>query len=178
MTTSLYGFAGNDFLIGSAGNDTYSGGDGADKVSFKNSPNGINADLLAGFATGEGDDSLAGDIEIVVGSQHKDNITGGGGVVATNFNFIGNNGKDTLTGSGSNDTMKGGGGKDVLRGVNGDDTLTGGNGNDRIFGGTGTDIGNGGNGKDTCKGVEIRNSCGKAGNPRVAAGVSAKLGRL
>ena len=177
---TLNGFAGNDFLIGSAGNDNYIGGDGADKVSFKNSPNGITADLLAGFATGEGDDSLSsGDIEIVVGSQFKDSITGGGGSVATNFNFVGNNGKDTLTGSGSNDTMKGGGGKDILRGVGGDDTLTGGNGNDRIFGGAGTDIGNGGNGKDTCKGVEIRNSCGKAGNPRVAAaGVAAKLGRL
>ena len=173
---TLNGFAGNDFLIGSAGNDNYIGGDGADKVSFKNSPNGITADLLAGFATGEGDDSLSsGDIEIVVGSQFKDSITGGGGSVATNFNFVGNNGKDTLTGSGSNDTMKGGGGKDILRGVGGDDTLTGGNGNDRIFGGAGTDIGNGGNGKDTCKGVEIRNSCGKAGNPRVAAADYAKV---
>jgi len=162
---TLSGMAGNDFLIGGAGNDNYTGGDGADKVSFKNSPHGVEADLLSGFATGEGDDSFGDAPEIVVGSQFNDNFTGGGGTVAANFRFIGNNGKDILTGSGSNDTMKGGGGKDTLRGVGGDDTLTGGNGNDQIFGGGGTDIGNGGNGKDTCKGVEIRNSCGKAGGP-------------
>jgi hypothetical protein len=48
----LNGAAGNDFLIGSAGNDTYNGGLGADKVSFKNSPAGVDADMLLGFATG------------------------------------------------------------------------------------------------------------------------------
>jgi len=166
---SLFGAAGNDLLLGLAGNDTFSGGSGADKVSFRFSPNGIEADLLSGFATGEGDDAFAGpgiDVEIIVGSDFNDNITGGGGVVATNFRFNGRAGNDVLTGSGSNDTLKGGGGKDVLRGVNGDDTLKGARGNDRLFGGSGVDVGRGGPGADVCVGVEIKSSCGRPGNPR------------
>ncbi|MFN8232104.1 MAG: calcium-binding protein [Actinomycetota bacterium] len=177
----LFGQAGNDFLIGSAGNDLYSGGLGADKVSFKNSPNGIEADMLLGFANGEGSDSLAFDVEILVGSQFKDTFTGGGGTVTTNFRFIGNGGNDTLTGSGSNDTLKGGGGKDVLRGVGGDDTLLGAAGNDRIFGGAGTDIGKGGKGKDQCSGIEIKSSCGTKAHPAKGMphrAVAAKLARL
>jgi RTX calcium-binding nonapeptide repeat (4 copies) len=172
----LFGDDGNDFLIGGAGNDEYEGGDGADKVSFKNSPAGVEADLLAGFATGEGDDSFTDAPEIVVGSGFNDSITGGGGTVASNFRFIGGNGKDLLTGSGSNDTLKGGGGRDTIRGVGGDDTLIGAAGNDRLFGGAGVDVGRGGAGQDTCAGVEIRSSCGKKGNP--ARGVAAKLARL
>jgi Ca2+-binding RTX toxin-like protein len=177
----LHGGAGNDFLIGSAGNDTYDGGDGADKVSFKNSPAGVDADMLLGFATGEGDDTLMANNEILVGSQFNDSFTGGGGNVATNFRFIGNAGNDTFTGSGSNDTLKGGGGKDTLRGVGGDDTLLGAAGNDRLFGGGGTDIGKGGDGKDTCQSIEIKSSCGKKGHPAKGAPhrvVAAKLARL
>jgi Ca2+-binding RTX toxin-like protein len=177
----LSGFAGNDFLIGSEGNDTYNGGTGADKVSFKNAAAGVEADMLLGFANGEGSDTLAGGIEILVGSGFNDSFVGGGGVTATNFRFIGNAGNDTLTGSGSNDTLKGGGGKDILRGVGGDDTLLGAAGNDRIFGGAGTDIGKGGDGKDVCKGIEIKSSCGTQGHPAKGAPhrvVAAKLARL
>jgi Ca2+-binding RTX toxin-like protein len=176
---TLSGLAGNDTLIGGAGNDNYTGGSGADRVSFKNSPAGIDADLLSGFATGEGDDALNDTIEIVIGSAFRDTITGGGGVVATNFRIIGGKGADTLTGSGSNDTLKGGGGNDVLRGVGGDDTLLGAAGNDRLYGGPGVDVGRGGDGKDTCVGVEIRNSCGKKGHPKSpGAAAVAKLTRL
>jgi Ca2+-binding RTX toxin-like protein len=173
----LDGEAGNDRLVGGLGNDEYFGGSGADTVSFKNSPAGIDADLLAGFATGEGDDAFDDTIEIVVGSAFRDTITGGGGVVATNFRFIGGKGADTLTGSGSNDNLKGGAGNDVLRGVGGDDTLVGAAGNDRLYGGAGVDVGRGGPGKDTCVGVEIRNSCGKKGHPKSRT-VAAKLARL
>jgi Ca2+-binding RTX toxin-like protein len=177
----LNGAAGNDFLIGSAGNDTYNGGLGADKVSFKNSPAGVDADMLLGFATGEGDDTLMAGNEILVGSQFNDTFTGGGGNVATNFRFIGNAGNDLFTGSGSNDTLKGGGGKDTLRGVGGDDTLLGAAGNDRLYGGGGTDVGKGGDGKDICKSFEIKSSCGKQGHPAKGAPhrvVAAKLARL
>jgi hypothetical protein len=163
---ALDGEAGNDTLIGGLGNDSFTGGLGADKVSFKNSPNGIDADLLLGFATGEGDDSFVDIIEIVVGSDFNDTITGGGGTVATNFRFIGRKGNDVLTGSGSNDTLKGGKGKDVLRGAGGDDFLAGGAGNDRLFGGSGTDVGKGGKGKDVCVKVEIKSSCGTKKNPK------------
>jgi Ca2+-binding RTX toxin-like protein len=177
----LTGAAGNDFLIGSAGNDTYNGGTGADKVSFKNSPAGVEADVLLGFANGEGSDTLSDDIEILVGSQFNDNFTGGGGTSATNFRLIGNGGNDILTGSGSNDTLKGGGGKDTLRGSGGDDTLLGAAANDKLFGGNGDDVGKGGKGKDVCKGIEIQSSCGTQGHPAKGAPhrvIAAKLARL
>jgi len=165
---TLTGAGGNDLLIGGAGNDTYTGGAGADRVSFIGSPNGVNVDLSLGFATGEGDDSFGDIVEIVVGSQFNDHLTGGpfagGGTV--NFLLVGRRGNDVLTGFNGNDTLKGGAGNDILRGVGGDDTLRGANGNDRLFGGSGTDVGNGGKGRDTCRGVEIRRSCGTRGNPR------------
>ncbi|HXF74177.1 MAG TPA: calcium-binding protein [Actinomycetota bacterium] len=163
---ALVGAAGNDLLLGGNGNDTYTGGAGADTVSFASSPNGVEVDMNLGFATGEGDDGFGDTIETVVGSDHDDSITGGGGVVAINFRFIGRAGDDLLTGSGSNDTLRGGGGSDVLRGVNGDDNLRGGKGNDRLFGGSGVDVGNGGKGKDVCKGVEIKSSCGTKKSPK------------
>jgi Ca2+-binding RTX toxin-like protein len=148
---TLSGFAGNDTLLGRAGNDTYSGGTGADKVSFRFSPNGVEVDASAGFASGEGDDSLGGDIEIFIGSNHNDNMTGGGGAVAVNFRFVGRGGKDILTGSGSNDTLKGGRANDILRGAAGDDTLLGGPGKrDRGFGGSGVDV---------CRGTEREKGC-------------------
>ena len=163
----LDGDDGNDTLMGGLGNDEFDGGDGADRVSFVNSPNGVNVDISLGFATGEGDDSFGDAIEIIVGSQFNDHITGGpfagGGTV--NFLFVGRRGNDVLTGFNGNDTLKGGGGNDVLRGVGGDDTLRGANGNDRLFGGSGTDVGNGGKGQDRCRGVEIRRSCGTPRNP-------------
>lgn len=165
---SLTGGAGNDTLIGREGNDTFTGGIGADRVSFINSANGVNVDLSLGFANGEGDDGFGDIVEIIVGSQFNDQITGGpfagGGTV--NFLFAGRGGNDTLTGFSGNDNLKGGKGNDVLRGVNGDDTLRGAAGNDRLFGGSGTDVGNGGKGRDSCSQVEIRRSCGTPRNPR------------
>jgi Ca2+-binding RTX toxin-like protein len=163
----LDGQPGNDTLLGEAGNDSFFGDTGADRVSFINSPQGVNVDLSLGFATGEGDDSFVDGIEIIVGSAFNDDVTGGpfGGGGTVNFLFVGKQGNDSLTGFSGNDTLKGGGGNDVLRGVGGDDTLKGAAGNDRLFGGGGTDIGKGGKGNDTCAGVEIKSSCGKKGNP-------------
>lgn len=158
---TVSGLAGNDILLGGLGNDFFSGGLGADSVSFAGSPNGVEVDMLAGFATGEGDDSLAApvDIEIVTGSPFNDTIVGGGGSVATNFRFTGRAGNDLLTGSGSNDTLRGGPGRDVLRGVGGDDNLIAGGGRDVLSGGGGFDIGRGGPGNDSCRSVERRFSC-------------------
>ena len=174
----LDGAAGNDTLLGEGGNDTYTGGTGADRVSFANSPQGVNVDLSLGFATGEGDDSFGDGVEIIVGSAFNDDVTGGpfGGGGTVNFLFVGKGGNDSLTGFSGNDTLKGGGGNDVLRGVGGDDTLKGAAGNDRLFGGGGTDIGKGGKGNDTCNKVEIKTSCGKKGNP--ASPQTSVAGRL
>jgi Ca2+-binding RTX toxin-like protein len=87
----------------------------------------------------------------VQGSPFNDSITGGGGLTTTNFLFTGGNGKDILTGSGSNDTLKGGKGNDKLRGLEGGDTLKGGKGsNDKGWGGPGVDF---------CSGVEHEQGC-------------------
>jgi len=145
----LDGEGGNDTFFGGLGNDDFDGGDGADTVDFGQSPAKIDADVLLGIATGEGDDSLAF-VEIVKGSAFNDTIVGGGGLIATNFRITGRAGNDILTGSGSNDTLKGGAGKDKLRGLEGGDTLVGGKGNDKAWGGPGTDV---------CKGVEWEKSC-------------------
>ena len=162
----MFGDDGNDTLLGGLGDDTYIGGTGADTASFKESPAGVEVDASLGFASGEGDDVLNDDLEIFVGSSFADNMTGGGGLVAANYRFIGRGGKDILTGSGSNDTIKGGGGKDILRGAAGDDTIFGNKGNDRLFGGAGTDVGKGGPGKDVCKSIEIKSSCGTKKHPK------------
>ncbi len=162
---TLNGAAGNDSLEGGLGNDTFFGGVGADRVSFAASANGVTADLSLGFASGEGDDAFGLDVEILVGSDHNDTFTGGGGATTRNFLFLGGKGNDSLTGSGSNDTLRGGGGNDITRGASGDDTMFGGKGNDRMFGGAGTDIGKGGPGDDVCKGVEIAKSCGSQRQP-------------
>ena len=78
---TLNGAGGNDKLIGGLGNDVFTGGAGADTVNFKsNASDGVNVDLSLGFATSpdSGDDSFAGDqLEIVVGSNFNDTITGG-----------------------------------------------------------------------------------------------------
>jgi RTX calcium-binding nonapeptide repeat (4 copies) len=173
----LDGNAGNDTLLGEGGNDTFEGGTGADRVSFANSPAGVNVDLSLGFATGEGDDAFNDLVEIIVGSAFNDSITGGpfGGGGTVNFLFVGKQGNDTLTGFAGNDTLKGGGGNDILRGVGGDDTLKGAAGNDRLFGGGGTDIGKGGGGNDVCNKVEIKTSCGTKGNPAAPTGAAGRL---
>jgi len=149
---TLTGLGGNDKLEGDAGNDNFTGGDGADTVTFINSPAGVTADMSLGFATGEGQDSLNDNIEIVVGSQFKDDLTGGQSVFggSVNFRLKGKGGNDNLTGSNGNDTVNGGKGNDKIRTGKGDDTLKGGKGKDTGWGGSGTDI---------CTSIEKQHSC-------------------
>jgi hypothetical protein len=150
----LTGREGNDTLIGGLGNDDFQGDAGADKVSYEtNAVSGVNVDVVLGFGTSSesGDDSFTDAIEIITGSPFNDSITGGGGLTTTNFLFTGGNGKDILTGSGSNDTLKGGKGNDKLRGLEGGDTLKGGKGsNDKGWGGPGVDF---------CTGIEVERGC-------------------
>ena len=168
---SFDGGEGNDTFFGGLGNDDFDGDEGADTLSYANAPGpgGMNVDLSLGFATGsEGDDSFSGSgVEIIIGSDFPDSITGGpfsgGGTV--NFLFKGRGDNDVLTGFNGNDTLAGGGGRDTIRGGGGDDILKGNKGNDTLAGGSGFDIGKGGKGKDVCKGVEQKTSCGSANNP-------------
>ncbi len=56
----LFGEAGPDNLWGQAGNDAFNGGPGFDSRSSGTLQNGVDVDLLAGKATGEGTDKLIG----------------------------------------------------------------------------------------------------------------------
>jgi Ca2+-binding RTX toxin-like protein len=160
----LDGQDGNDTLVGGPGDDDLGGDSGADTVTYvSNTTAGVTIDLSLGFATSSdsGDDTFEGGEEIFVGSNFRDQITGGpfGGGGTVNFVFKGKGGRDLLTGFAGNDTLNGGKGPDILRGAGGDDTLLGKKGADTLVGGRGFDIGKGGPGNDSCRGVEQRSSC-------------------
>jgi hypothetical protein len=160
----LEGDGANDTLNGGPGDDSFEGGSGADTVTFvSNTTAGVNVDLSLGFATSSdsGDDSFDDLVEIIVGSNFKDTITGGpfGGGGTVNFLFKGKAKADLLTGFAGNDTLNGGKGPDTLRGSGGDDLLRGKKGADLLVGGRGFDIGKGGPGFDVCRGVEAPSSC-------------------
>src|SRR2546427_705051 len=91
----LRGLGGTDTLDGAAGDDTLDGGPGKDTGSFASSGAGVNANLAAGSATGNGTDALVG-LENLIGSPFADTLTGN---AATNV-IDGGNGNDTLVGGG------------------------------------------------------------------------------
>lgn len=141
----LAGRNGNDTLHGRAGNDTLNGGYGNDTASYVESPSGVVADLVAGTATGRGDDDL-NSIEQLDGSGHRDILRG---------NWLVNR----LRGQGGNDTLWGGGAADILNGGAGNDYLYGQAGDDYLYGTQGTDTANGGPGtNDYCR-AETTTNC-------------------
>ena len=131
---NLTGGAGNDtligdgavnVLIGGAGADTFAGGAGSDTVTYFDRTAAVSATLdgLANDgAAGEGD-SIAADVEVLIGGAGNDTLTGNG----------------TLTGGAGNDLLTAGAGNDSLDGGAGDDTLLGGLGGDKLSGGAGND---------------------------------------
>ncbi|MFZ3483672.1 beta strand repeat-containing protein [Sphingomonas sp. 3-13AW] len=117
---ALYGMDGDDKLVGGMGADLLDGGAGRDQVDYTKSA-AVTVNLatnvnLGGEAEG---DRLVG-IEIVVGSNYADHITGSDDPVAG----------DTLYGRGGNDVLNGGAGDDLLDGGAGSDIMAGGTGND------------------------------------------------
>ncbi|MBF7683993.1 hypothetical protein I2F27_11860 [Acinetobacter sp. B5B] len=116
----LYGFGGNDTIIGSQNKDIIAGGHGNDIIMA-----GGGNDIVHG---GAGNDSL-------YGGYGDDQLSGG----------LGN---DLLFGEYGNDYLNGGAGDDYLNGGAGNDTLYGGLGNDTLYGGAGDDYLNGGAGND------------------------------
>ncbi|MGX6449683.1 calcium-binding protein, partial [Patulibacter sp. S7RM1-6] len=124
----LDGGAGNDTLDGGLGGDALSGGAGLDTVTYDGSPQGVSVTLdgLPNDGMVAEGDGVAGDVEIVVGSQGDDRLTAGPLPV-------------TLQGSGGDDVLTGSGGADVLDGGAGNDTLDGGQGADVLVGGEGQD---------------------------------------
>lgn len=146
----LYGNAGRDTLDGGAGADHLDGGIGQDQASYALSSAAVNVNLMLGAGTGgdaEGD-TLTG-IEVLVGSNFDDTLTGDDNVNALNGGLgndtlVGNGGNDKLIGEKGDDTIDGGDGNDVIGGSDGNDTISGGNGADKILGGVGTDTLTGG----------------------------------
>jgi Ca2+-binding RTX toxin-like protein len=103
---TLSGGSGNDRLIGGAGGDTLSGGDGEDTISYEGTLIGVIVTIGGPTWSGEAQgDTVANDIENVVGSQ----------------------GADRLTGNVGDNDLYGGDGYDILRGEAGADRLDGGN---------------------------------------------------
>ena len=97
-------------LTGGAGDDILNGNGVNTTASFADSAGGVTASLLAGTATGDGNDTL-------------NNIT----------NLIGSSFNDLLIGDGNANTISGGAGNDILWGMGGNDTLDGGAGTDTAY---------------------------------------------
>lgn len=112
----IFGGPGGDEIWGGPGDDLMDGEEGNDEVAYWFSESGITADLNAGTATGEGDDSLA------------------------NFErFGGSKLDDFVTGTDDEDQIETFDGDDRISALGGDDYLVGGEGDDQIDGGEGRD---------------------------------------
>ncbi len=122
----IHGGGGSDVIVPGPGDDVVDGGPGADEVSFEGAAAGVTADLGAGTASGEGNDTLTS-IEEVTGSAHR----------------------DVLRGSAAAETLSGLGATDLVFGVGGADALLGGEGEDYLEGAVEAAI-DGGDGSDTC----------------------------
>ncbi|WP_431302912.1 Ig-like domain-containing protein [Sediminicoccus sp. BL-A-41-H5] len=156
----IWGFGGNDTLVGGLAADILRGGTGHDELSGD-----AGGDLLLGedgqdtLAGGYGDDTLDGgnghDVlqggegaDLLLGGAGQDTLDGGAGDDALH----GGDGHDQLTGGAGADLLSGGAGQDTLAGGDGNDTLDGGDGHDQLSGGAGQDELFGGAGQDTLTG--------------------------
>lgn len=124
LPVTIFGGAGDDFLVGGNGDDRIDGGAGDDRINGR-----AGADRLEG---GAGRDR-------VLGGRGHDHLVGGVD-------------SDSLTGNAGNDLLDGGAGRDRLNGQSGFDRLLGGPGDDRLLGGSGRDLLDGGPGRDFLKG--------------------------
>ena len=159
---SLTGDAGSDTIVAGSGTDLISGGDGNDSlvggglndtVDYSLSGTGIDLDLGAGTATGQGTDTLSA-IESAIGTNVGDTLDAGS--FATSL--IGSGGDDSLTGASlGTSTLQGGIGNDTLLTGFQADSLDGGGGNDDLNGGTGADVMIGGANDDTMQGGDTAN---------------------
>ncbi|MCC3862316.1 Ig-like domain-containing protein [Pseudemcibacter aquimaris] len=96
----IYGLGGNDRVEGGVGRDTLDGGDGIDLLSYYYSASGVTINLsTGGVSGGDAEGDIISNFEDVNGSQFADTLTGDDN---DNY-FIGNEGKDTLSGLGGSD---------------------------------------------------------------------------
>ena len=123
----LFGWLGDDTLRGSPTTRAL--------AAYLLSTEPIVADLAAGVAQGEGNDTLV-DITGVIGSDYDDELTGS----AAPEMLVGWAGSDTISGGDGGDSLLGFDGADSLFGGPGEDTLAGGSGGDRLVGDEGQDL--------------------------------------
>jgi Ca2+-binding RTX toxin-like protein len=147
-----------DILEGEAGDDTFDqgaasdcgdsmvGGAGTDRVDYQGRAGNLTIVLDGTALDGETleKDNVKTDIEIVIGGDGDDTITGS----TAADTLHGGPGNDTLNGAAGNDTLVGDSGNDTLNGETGDDTFVE-SGTDLEYtvaelNGTGNDILNGG----------------------------------
>ena len=108
----LDGQGGQDLFLGAGGDDTIIGGPGDfDMVDYFCGVCDLNANLLEGGITGDGNDTVSG-IEAVGAADGDDTLIGDEG---DNI-FFGWGGTDTIEGLGGNDKLDGGGGTNDLDG--------------------------------------------------------------
>jgi Ca2+-binding RTX toxin-like protein len=120
----LDGEAGNDkFDQGSTADcgDTLNGGAGTDTVDYENRTGDLT--ILLDTAANDGEsgekDNIKADVEVVLGGQGNDTITGS----ANADEIHGGPGNDTINAGGGNDKLTGNSGNDTLNGEAGDDTF-------------------------------------------------------
>lgn len=164
----LNGGNGDQTIEGGLGNDQMNGGNGYDTLSYQRATNAVTVNLLAGTATGMGNDTVL-NFDRVLGSDFNDSLTGDAG----DNTLVGGLGNDQLNGGDGSDTADysastsgvnislitglGSGGHaagdtlsnienvtgsaygDTLRGNASANLLIGGDGADRLYGEDGTD---------------------------------------
>jgi VCBS repeat-containing protein len=134
LTENLYGFAGDDTIVGVASTHAnyIDGGAGTDTVTYAGLSTGVTVVLSGSAATSPEGNSYVG-------------LVSGGGVTGDHLvnveNVIGTSGADTITGDANNNVLTGGAGADTVSGGAGDDTIVFSQDNavDHYDGGTGTD---------------------------------------
>ncbi len=122
-----------DKLFGDAGDDTFemnaasdcgdevSGGDGKDLVTYHDRASALTVSRDDAANDGETNekDNVKTDVEVLVGGQGNDTLTGG----AVAAKLLGCGGDDTITGSSVDDELSGGPGNDTVNGGSGNDTF-------------------------------------------------------
>jgi len=131
----IYGYAGNDILIGSGNDDFIAGGSGNDEIHG-----------------GAGDDAIdgGGSNDLIHGDDGNDVIFGGVGSAPASG--VGCTLQTAFIAAGSSYLTKGGSGDDKIYGGPGDDCIDAGSGEDEVWGGPGNDTLEGGNHGDMLDG--------------------------
>ena len=143
---TLAGGGGDDTLEGGAGADHLNGGTGTDIASYAGAAGRVKIDLLDGSAnTAEAMGDTYAEIEGIEGGAAKDT-------------FLGDLGRNFLSGLGGDDDLRGRAGRDTIEGGAGADNLNGGKGRDRLEGGEGDDLLQGLGGRDNVKGGKGRDT--------------------